>query len=207
MKTYFLHKNENSKELILFFGGFASHFSHFKHLSSKKNVLMCYDYEDFNLTLNLNSFEKITLIAFSMGVCIANKLLRNVNFYSKIKLKIAINGSNLGIDKKLGIHPRVFLKTIKKFSLENFKKTLFKEEINLAKDFVFKQEKELKKELENLWNFANKEQESFLVWDKIYASKNDAIFPTSALENSFKTLDFIDAPHFLFFHFNAWDLF
>ena len=77
----------------------------------------------------------------------------------------------------------------------------------MAKDFVFKQEKELKKELENLWNFANKEQESFLLWDKIYASKNDEIFPTSALENSFKTLDFIDAPHFLFFHFNAWDAF
>lgn len=207
MKSCFLYKNENSNELVLFFSGFASHPSHFTHLSSNKNVLMCYDYEDFNFNLDLNSFEKITLVAFSMGVCVANKILIHTDFYSKITRKIAINGTNFGIDKKFGIHPSLFLRTIKNFSLQNFKKALFKERSNLAKDFIFKQESELKKELQNLWDFANKEQANHLIWDKIFASKNDEIFSPQALENSFLKLDFMDEPHFAFFHFNSWDEF
>ncbi len=207
MKTSFLHKNQNSKELVLFFSGFASNPTHFRHLGSSKNVLMVYDYEDLNLSLDLNTFEKITLIAFSMGVCVANSFLKNAYFYSKITQKIAINGTNLGIDKHLGIHPSIFVKTMKNFSLQTFKEALFKEYLRFTKDFVFKDENALKKELSSLWEFANKNKENFLLWDKVFASENDAIFPNSALKNSFARLYWLNEPHFAFFHFNTWDLF
>lgn len=207
MKTYFLHENADSKELVLFFGGFASHPSHFAHLDSNKNVLMSYDYEDFDLDLNLDSFEKIILVAFSMGVCVANRILIHTDFYPKIARKIAINGTNFGIDKELGIHPSLFLRTMKNFSLEVFKKALFAQHLSLAKDFIFEQETKLRKELENLWDFANKERKNFLFWDRAFASKNDEIFPPQALENSFSKLDLIEEPHFAFFYFKTWDEF
>ncbi len=201
MKYEFLCKNPDSKKLIVVFGGFASHSSHFSHLKSDKNVILFYDYENFDLNFDFKAFDELFLIAFSMGVCVANRVLKELNF----KQKIAINGTNLGIDKSKGIHPAIFRKTLQNFKLENFKEALFKERKNLTKDFIFKDEKALKIELEKLFDFALVKQEENLLWDKVYSSKKDEIFPPNALKNSFKNLIFLDEPHFAFFHFKTWD--
>ncbi|BEJ74626.1 TPA_asm: DUF452 family protein [Campylobacter jejuni] len=201
MKYEFLCKNPDSKKLIVAFGGFASHPSHFSHLKSDKNVILFYDYENFDLNFNFKAFDELFLIAFSMGVCVANRLLKELNF----KQKIAINGTNLGIDKSKGIHPTIFKKTLQNFKLEHFKEALFKERKNLTKDFIFKDEKALKIELEKLFDFALTKQEENLLWDKVYSSKEDEIFPPNALKNSFKNLIFLDEPHFAFFDFKTWD--
>ncbi|RTJ65770.1 pimeloyl-ACP methyl esterase BioG family protein [Campylobacter jejuni] len=201
MKYEFLCKNPDSKKLIVVFGGFASHPSHFSHLKSDKNVILFYDYENFDLNFNFKAFNELFLIAFSMGVCVANRLLKELNF----KQKIAINGTNLGIDKSKGIHLTIFKKTLQNFKLEHFKEALFKERKSLAKDFIFKDEKVLKIELEKLFDFALTKQEENLLWDKVYSSKEDEIFPPNALKNSFKNLIFLDEPHFAFFHFKTWD--
>ncbi|EOH7943260.1 pimeloyl-ACP methyl esterase BioG family protein [Campylobacter jejuni] len=201
MKYEFLCKNPDSKKLIVVFGGFASHPSHFSHLKSDKNVILFYNYENFDLNFNFKAFDELFLIAFSMGVCVANRLLKELNF----KQKIAINGTNLGIDKSKGIHPTFFKKTLQNFKLEHFKKALFKERKSLAKDFIFKDEKALKIELEKLFDFALIKQEENFLWDKVYSSKEDEIFPPNTLKNSFKNLIFLDEPHFAFFHFKTWD--
>ncbi|MPP08558.1 DUF452 family protein [Campylobacter jejuni] len=201
MKYEFLCKNPDSKKLIVVFGGFASHSSHFSHLKSDKNVILFYDYENFDLNFDFKAFDELFLIAFSMGVCVANRLLKELNF----KQKIAINGTNLGIDKSKGIHPVIFRKTLQNFKLENFKEALFKERKNLTKDFIFKDEKALKIELEKLFDFALVKQEENLLWDKVYSSKKDEIFPPNALKNAFSKLIFLNEPHFAFFHFKTWD--
>ncbi|EAK1975710.1 DUF452 family protein [Campylobacter jejuni] len=201
MKYEFLCKNPDSKKLIVVFGGFASYPSHFSHLKSDKNVILFYDYENFDLNFNFKAFDELFLIAFSIGVCVANRLLKELNF----KQKIAINGTNLGIDKSKGIHPTIFKKTLQNFKLEHFKEALFKERKSLAKDFIFKDEKSLKIKLEKLFDFALTKQEENLLWDKVYSSKEDEIFPPNALKNSFKNLIFLDEPHFAFFHFKTWD--
>ncbi|HDZ5372843.1 TPA: DUF452 family protein [Campylobacter jejuni] len=201
MKYEFLCKNPDSKKLIVVFGGFASHPSHFSHLKSDKNVILFYDYENFDLNFDFKAFDELFLIAFSMGVCVANRLLKELHF----KQKIAINGTNLGIDKLKGIHPTIFKKNLQNFKLKYFKEVLFKERKSLAKDFIFKDEKSLKIELEKLFDFALTKQEENLLWDKVYSSKEDEIFPPNALKNSFKNLIFLDEPHFAFFHFKIWD--
>lgn len=201
MKISNLIQNENSQELILVFGGFASHPSHFTHLKSDKNVILVYDYENLDFKFDLNSFSKITLIAFSMGVCVASRVLKDIEFSQKI----AINGTPFGIDKLKGIHPAIFAKQIKKFDLSSFKKSLFKERENEAKNFIFKDEKDLKTELEKLFEFTSKERNENFIWDKIYSSDNDEIFPQNALKNTFSKLIFLNEPHFVFFHFKTWD--
>lgn len=201
MKINYLIQNQNSQELILVFGGFASHPSHFLHLKSNKNVILVYDYENLDFNLNLNPFSKIILVAFSMGVCVASKILKDVKFSQKI----AINGTNFGIDKLKGIHPAIFSKQIKKFEPLVFKKSLFKERQDLTNNFIFKDEISLKKELESLYNFTLKEPNENFTWDKIYSSKMDEIFPPNALKNAFSKLIFLDEPHFAFFHFKTWD--
>ena len=94
--------------------------------------------------------------------------------------------------------------TSSKKSIE-FKKSLFKERENEAKDFIFKDEKDLKTELEKLFEFALKERNESFIWDKIYSSNHDEIFPQNALKNTFSKLIFLDEPHFAFFHFKTWD--
>ncbi|EOH7327008.1 pimeloyl-ACP methyl esterase BioG family protein, partial [Campylobacter jejuni] len=192
MKISNLIQNENSQELILVFGGLASHPSHFAHLKSDKNVVLVYDYENLDFKFDLKSFSKITLIAFSMGVCVASRVLKDIEFSQKI----AINGTPFGIDKLKGIHPAIFAKQIKKFDLTAFKKSLFKERKNEAKNFIFKDEKDLKTELEKLFEFASKECNENFIWDKIYSSNNDEIFPQNALKNTFSKLIFLNEPHF-----------
>lgn len=201
MRMEFLHQNIDSKDLIVVFGGFASSPSHFSHLKSKKNVLLIFDYEDFSLSFNFNTFENITLIAFSMGVCVASKMMKNIT----LKQKIAINGTNTAIDREKGIHPAIFSKNLKNFSLKSFKKSLLSGREDLARDFKFKDEAELKNELESLFIFSQKKPNLNFSWDKVYASKNDEIFPTKALEKSFKNLIFLNEPHFAFFHFHFWE--
>ncbi|EBF5695345.1 DUF452 family protein, partial [Campylobacter jejuni] len=188
MKISNLIQNENSQELILVFGGLASHPSHFAHLKSDKNVVLVYDYENLDFKFDLKSFSKITLIAFSMGVCVASRVLKDIEFSQKI----AINGTPFGIDKLKGIHPAIFAKQIKKFDLTAFKKSLFKERKNEAKNFIFKDEKDLKTELEKLFEFASKECNENFIWDKIYSSNNDEIFPQNALKNTFSKLIFLN---------------
>lgn len=201
MKHEFLYKNPTSKELIVVLGGFASHPSHFLHLKSDKNVILFYDYENFDFNFDFKAFNKPVLIAFSMGVCVANRLLKDINF----KQKIALNGTNLGIDKQKGIHPVIFKKTMQNFKLENFKEALFKERKNLTKDFIFKDEKDLQIELKRLFDFALIKQEENLLWDRVYSSEKDEIFTPNVLKNSFKNLIFLDEPHFAFFHFKTWE--
>ena len=162
---------------------------------------MVYDYENLDFKFDLKSFSKITLIAFSMGVCVASRVLKDIEFSQKI----AINGTPFGIDKLKGIHPAIFAKQIKKFDLTAFKKSLFKERKNEAKNFIFKDEKDLKTELEKLFEFASKECNENFIWDKIYSSNNDEIFPQNALKNTFSKLIFLNEPHFAFFHFKTWD--
>lgn len=199
MKTALLHENINSKDLILVFGGFASLPCHFSHLKSEKNVLLVYDYRDFDLSLNLTKFESITLVAFSMGVAVASRLLKQEDF----KSKIAINGTNFGIDKTRGIHPVIFTKSAKNFNAEHFKRALFGE----GKNLELENENVLKAELEALQEFLSKVpvNEAF-AWDKVFLSEGDEVFPNEALKACFDKITPINAPHFAFFAFESWDL-
>lgn len=197
MRVEFLHKNEDSKELILFFAGFASEPSHFKHLKTQNNVLMVYDYRNFEFEFDLSFFENTTLIAFSMGVCVASKLLKNLHF----KSKIALNGTNYGVNKKRGIAPSIFLHTAQNFKLEDFKKALLCERA----EFEFRKEKDLKEELLALYEFCKKDFAEDFTWDRVYMSEQDLIFPNLALKNSYENLISLKEPHFAFFAFDKWE--
>ena len=204
MKTYFLHKNSQSKKLIIFASGFASHYSHFCHLKSKENVLMLYDYSELDLNLEFKDFDEITLIAFSMGVCVSARFLKHINFTQKI----AINGTNYGIEDDLGIKKELFLKQCKDSSLVGFKKALFAKNLDKAKNFYFNDEDYLKNELTSLYNLCNK-QAIGLKFDKALLSKKDLVFSTKASENFFNKentkIIYTKEPHFVFFAFETWE--
>ncbi|MCR6591139.1 Biotin synthesis protein BioG [Campylobacter insulaenigrae] len=202
MKTHFLHENANSRELILFFSGFCSHFSHFTHLKSDVNVLMVYDYTSFDWEFNLNKFEKIILVGFSMGVCVASKILKDLKFDKKI----AINGTNLAINDEFGIKNAIYKFTMKRFVLKDFKANLFEKRANLSGWFYFEESEHLKNELFSLYEFCTKDLNENFTWDKAIISKDDKIFPPKHTLNFFKEkARFVDEPHFAFFKYHTWE--
>lgn len=214
MKSHYLCKNKDSKDLIIFFAGFGSEISHFSFLESKKNVLMIYDYTDFFYPqTEFEKYENLSLIAYSMGVCVASIILdSNILHFKK---KIAINGTNLGINDNFGINKKIYSLTARHFSLKDFKQKLFGDflESKNAKNFIFRSENALKDELKSLQNFYNKHcknPKNFL-WDKVIISKNDLIFPPQSTKAFFQNIIknenqiTLDSPHFIFFHFKTWE--
>lgn len=225
MKLEYLHSYSACDELILFFAGFGQNPSHFSHLDSKKNVLMVYDYSDFYVDFikakKIASYKKLWLVAFSMGVCVAGQILDSnmLNF----ERKIAINGSNYGINATFGIHEKIFKQTIKHFKLSDFKARLFGDLSIESKNFIFASENELQNELQSLYNFSAKQNliESKeiklgeFMWNNAIISQNDSIMPPQNMESFFSFLfakssqdskiKKINAPHYPFFAFKSWE--
>lgn len=211
MKTCFLHSNADSKELILFFAGFASEPSHFAHLSSSKNVLMLYEYTNFDIDFDINAFDSVTLIAFSMGVSIAAILAKDIK--SKIDYKIAINGTNYGIHRQYGIHPLIFSKTIENLNVLEFRKMLFGNHFEYMQGHYFRSKQLLKEELQSLYTFVMENNMGSIdfSYDKALLSESDLVFPYSHSKKFFEQFfpnAFIiskDAPHFIFLDIDSWD--
>lgn len=217
MKFCYL-KNKDSKDLILFFAGFGADISHFSHLDSKCDVIMIYDYVDFYFDLSFlfkyERYENITLIAFSMGVCISSFILDSKLDF---KQKIAINGTNYGINNTFGISEKIFKLTAKHFNLNDFKNMLF-ESIDSKLDSIhFATRNHLIQELESIYNFAKKRnicnkkniESGLFSWNKAIISKQDRIFPSQHSLNFFNLSNtkhiILNEPHFIFFAFNTWE--
>ncbi|WP_300764845.1 pimeloyl-ACP methyl esterase BioG family protein [Helicobacter sp. UBA3407] len=208
-------KINNNENILLIFGGFASHPSHFLPLIPAHYdfiLLSHYQHLDFSvlksLLQDLNKESKITLLAFSMGVFVARVFMESSQDFNCFARKIAINGTEFGMHSKFGIPPKIFKLTQKTFNLTTFKHNLFGKFFNQTHNFEFLDSNILREELgffiQACLQFDTITSEIF--WDEILISKQDLVFNTQSQKNFW--IDFkgaqerileIDAPHFAFF--------
>ncbi|MCL9823304.1 pimeloyl-ACP methyl esterase BioG family protein [Helicobacter colisuis] len=204
------HNINNNKNILLLFGGFASHFSHFQSfIPSNYDWILLSHYQHLNfsalenLLLPLRS-KNLHLLGFSMGVWVAHLFLNRDSIAFDFKSKTAVNGTEYGIHETYGIHPKLFVLTQKKFNLESFKQNLFGIHYPPPKDFLFLEESLLKDELKFFLDYQYHIENSSK-WDRIIISSNDLIFPTQAQKNFWSHQAYkqqileINAPHFAFF--------
>ncbi len=203
-----IYKNlKNNKKILLIFGGFASHFTHFlPFLFSECGVIILYnyshlDFRELNILLESLQDSTIKLISFSMGVFVASEFLRQNSLKCE---KIAINGTEAGIHSEFGIPLKLFRLTHKNFCLESFKQNLFGKFLAKTQDFIFLDYSVLKKELEFFMQTCKEYERSPILWDLAVISKQDLIFSSSNQivfwkQASVKKILEIDAPHFAFF--------
>ncbi|WP_104696802.1 MULTISPECIES: pimeloyl-ACP methyl esterase BioG family protein [unclassified Helicobacter] len=193
------------QEAIVFFSGFGNPKEFFSHLTKgQKTIVFVSDYQDNSLDLSFLKDKKITLVAWSMGVAIANRFLPN---NLEIKKRVAINGTLEGIHPSKGISPAVFRYTIKHFDLEKFKANLFGDDLPQAVNFNFHHLESLIKELENLYNTLTTIPYYPQKWDRAIVSIDDKIFASKNQIRSWETCQIIkkNAPHFVFLNFKSWD--
>lgn len=219
---------QSSQNLVVFFSGFASLPSHFYRFTDKNflqdfDMIMVYDYCDFSQhkaqikeIINASKkYKNVYLIAWSMGVFVASALLSDFIYQAgserdKIFTKnVAINGTNIGIDRMLGIPPKVFAYTAKNIQPQAFRDAIFDTKIQgknleimrdiisrFSLDFALPSLENMQNELESLQFFAKNLMQNRLqdfrqdfannfLWDKAIISRTDKVFPSQACEAFF----------------------
>lgn len=213
MKQEWLIK-EGNEWCIVFFNGWGMDNNAVKHLtSSQYDVYICSHYSDVNeLEHDFNDYTKVNLIAWSLGVYIANNAMVGKNI--AIDKKIAINGTLKPCHDDFGIPETIFKTTLSTWDKKNRDKFMMRM-LGGKKAFLDNRHVLSKRTDENQLQSLKDIYESILSqddikdinWDTAYCGKRDLIF---SVDNQLKFwrergLALEDVPHYPFFSFSVWD--
>lgn len=211
MQTHW--KINGSRELILFFSGWAMDEHPTSHLHDKDvDVCTCFDYTNLKSDdcERWKEYEKITLIAWSTGVWAAEQVVGGLNL--EIAISIAINGTPTTVDDFTGISRKLFEGTysnLNELTMLKFQRRM----VGSAK--LFTEFEVPKRDLENqkaelaaiLKVDFDACQTKFFHWHTAIVGKNDAIFPTEnqlRYWNEKTDIVEVEMPHFPFLEFRSW---
>jgi pimeloyl-[acyl-carrier protein] methyl ester esterase len=210
MRTY-IRRREKNNHLVVFFGGWGTDENMFVPLCTDDfDFIMFYNYSaDEALVLpETKTYDKITLIAWSLGVWAAEYLISKTGIVPD--LSIAVNGTPLPVDDQFGIPLNVFEGTLNNITEENIEKFYLrvfgdKRTYLLNIDRVPRRTlKSLHDELRWMYNRIMEQNEPCFKWTYSVISEKDRVFPEKNLRNYwFKDKDtkpiVLPLPHY-FFH-------
>lgn len=181
MKQQFIVKKDYP-ELLIFFAGWGMDENPFKEYRPlRKDFMICYDYTslDFNYYMT-TSYSSISIVAWSMGVWAASKVLDKKNL--PLASCVAVNGTPYPVDDHKGIPVAVFMGTLNglnEVSLRKFQRRMCGSN-TLLENFLNKSPQrtieDLKNELQAIGEQAINLSFSSLIWNKAYISDKDKIF-------------------------------
>lgn len=213
MKTTWLNHHDNS-HCILFFNGWGMTEDAVKYLDCGVcDVCICSDYEVFPkaFTLDLTPYDKVYLVAWSLGVWVASVYLSK--YAISFEKSIAINGTGNPIDAKEGISPNIFQATI--IHWDDVNRVKFNSRM-MGGTKVYKQYKERlgnrqsqnqRLELQSLYTGIQEKPILDYIFDTAIIGQRDAIFlPDNQLRfwQNKATCITIDTPHYPFHLFESW---
>jgi biotin synthesis protein BioG len=210
MKTRWLHQ-KNNPDCIMFMAGWGMGPEPFQQMAAGPvDVLMVYDYRNldaFDLRSLLPATQHLHLLAWSMGVWAAGRLLADINFASAT----AIGGTCRPIDDKRGIPGRVFDETIDNFSpavLNNFYSAMFdspEEAQRFLQTSPARPLQELKEELIGLRSACRVQPEVEDIFDRRLVTSRDRIFPARNQVRAWgrDNVESIALPHFPFYQWSG----
>lgn len=208
MKQYFV--NNNSEELILFFGGWGMDERPFKPLKTKSDLLFVYNFTELSFAFDFSKYKKIHLIAYSYGVFMAAYCIEKLPL---LTTKTAVNGTLKPIDENYGIPEKIFSLTLENMTMDTamkFREKLFKnkEHFDLFnRNQPHRDIDDSLAELGALKNYFLSEKTPSLDYDNVYISNRDRIIPTKNQTNYWtnfvkhKNIQTVDAGHFPFYNF------
>jgi biotin synthesis protein BioG len=211
MKSCWLNRT-NNRDCILFMAGWGMGPEPFKSMVPEEvAVLMIYDYrniDQLDIRALLPDTPRLHLLAWSMGVWAAGRLLTEIRFSSAT----AVGGTCRPIDDKLGIPEQVFDETIDNFSpavLANFYSAMF-DSPGQARRFLDtppdRPLQELKEELMNLRSACRMQPEVKDIFNSRLVTSRDRIFPARNQIRAWgrDNCKSIPLPHFPFYQQPDW---
>jgi pimeloyl-[acyl-carrier protein] methyl ester esterase len=215
MKTY-IRRREKNKHLVVLYGAWGTDENVFTPLCNDDfDFILFYNYsaDDALVLPEMKTYEKITLIGWSLGVWAAESLSLKTGIIPD--LTIAINGTPIPADDQFGIPLKLLEGTLNNITEENMEKFYLRMfgdkttyEMNI--DRVPKRTvKSLQDELRWLYNRMMEQKETGFKWDYAVLSEEDRVFPSQNLigywkkEMATKHI-IVPLPHY-FFH--KWESF
>lgn len=215
------NRNNGATRLLLFFAGWSASPHLFKRLEAEADtdVWICYNYRTLAFEENLSIYCRIDVIAWSLGVWVADRLLsgaipstlsRNPN----LRNAIAINGTSLPQHDTSGIPPAIFQGTLDNINEEGMKRfnrrMCGNKEVLVAYETVpGRQLNELYDELLTLSRHTTDiTTPSFDGWTLAVVSTSDRIFPASNQHHFWQgrcPVKEIAAPHYPFYLWKQWN--
>lgn len=118
MKKQWLNK-QNNNNCILFFNEWAMDETVISHLNNDEfDICMFNNYNSISsIEDDFSQYSEIYVVAWSLGVWVASKVLTNSNI--KFTKTIAINGTQQPIDDKFGINSSIFQNTLEEWNENN----------------------------------------------------------------------------------------
>lgn len=210
MKTYIRRRDEN-KHLVVLYGAWGTDENVFTSLCNDEfDFILFYNYSaDEALVLpEMKTYEKITLIGWSLGVWAAEYLSPGSGIVPDVT--IAINGTPVPADDSYGIPLNIFegtLNNITEGNMEKFYIRMFGDKDTYLKNIDRIPQRSLKSlhdELRWLYNRIMEQKEPGFKWDYAVTSEIDRVFPSKNLEGYWsKEADTkhieVPLPHY-FFH-------
>jgi pimeloyl-[acyl-carrier protein] methyl ester esterase len=188
MKTY-IRRRDINKHLVVVYGGWGTDENVFTPLCNDEfDFILFYNYSaDEALVLpEMKTYEKITLIGWSLGVWAAEYLSLKTGI--KPDVTIAVNGTPIPADDQYGIPLNVFEGTLNNITEENIEKFYFRMFGN-KKNYItniarvpHRSLKSLHDELRWLYNRIMEQKEPGFKWDYAVTSEIDRIFPSENLK-------------------------
>lgn len=223
MNTFYLHQESAAKNLILYFNGWAMTEAAIAHLSipESTNILVCQDYRsiDFHPPCDLSNYQRIYLVAWSMGVWAA-ELVFSQGLLPPIDKAVSIAGTALPISDEEGIPERIFRATLNNISEENrmqFNRRMCggKSLKHLFESLSKRSTEEIREELQMVEKISmnNRKIEDAsskaLSWSKALIPNHDLIIPPANqmrhwLRRGVPTEDVL-GEHYLLNRFSTWD--
>jgi pimeloyl-[acyl-carrier protein] methyl ester esterase len=187
MNTYISRRDKN-KKLIVIYGGWGTDENVFTPLYNEDfDFILFYNYsadEAFVLP-EIKTYEKITLIGWSIGVWAAEYLSSKTGINPDVT--IAVNGTPIPADDHYGIPRSEFESTLNNITEENMEdfyirmfgdKKTYKSNIDRV---PVRSVKSLHDELRWLYNRIMEQKEPGFKWDYAVISTKDKIFPSKNL--------------------------
>jgi len=204
--------DNNSDRLIVFFNGWGMDSNVLNSISGDFDVLIYWDYRgELELPFKpISSYSEAYLIAWSMGVYIANELAED--FDIKFIKKIALCGSPYPIHNDYGIKERIFeitCKGLRRMGTDKFFAEIFASNDDSIFNKPSREFEEQVDELENLEVLVNKYgTNSDFKWNSILIAEKDTIFSMKNLLNYWKgnaEVTSVNMPHYPFDIYNSWE--
>lgn len=209
MKT--LLNARQGKHLLIYFAGWGTPPAAVEHLNlpADYDLLICYDYQTFEFDFDFSPYEEIRLVAWSMGVWAAERVLKGVPLVSAT----AVNGTGLPCHDELGIPVAIFEGTLN--GLSPITRTKFERRMCAKADFVAysaltpRDFDEISAELTALWTALQQDLRTDLItWTKAIIAEQDKIFPAAhqqAYWQSRCAVQLVPGEHYLFPQFSHWN--
>lgn len=213
-------QSDQSPSLLLFFAGWSASPELFTRLKADEgtDVMICYDYRDLAFEEDLTRYEDIHLIAWSMGVRMAELAIGGKYTLSTA---IAINGTSRPIDDHYGIPVDIFRGTLDNLTTEGLRR--FNRRMCGSRDTLAVYEavaprplEEVRDELQHIYDLCQDEPQpdaahkhTPIRWTRAIISSNDRIFPAANqleywLTRRPEVLE-INSSHYPFFLWKQWN--